>query len=105
MAHGSRHGEANADLQYVAAQLRQRGYGLVEASYLELAEPDILSGGKRCVSQGADRVILVPYFLSAGVHVHRDLVAAQQRLAEQFPQVEFRLAQALGRHPALLEAV
>jgi sirohydrochlorin ferrochelatase len=47
----------------------------------------------------------VPYFLSAGVHVRRDLTAARQSLADRFAQVEFRLAEPLGRHPLLLDVV
>jgi sirohydrochlorin ferrochelatase len=50
-------------------------------------------------------VVLLPYFLSAGVHVRRDLDEHRRRLAEQYPQVEFLLAQPLGRHPLLLEVV
>ncbi|HZT81831.1 MAG TPA: CbiX/SirB N-terminal domain-containing protein [Gemmataceae bacterium] len=106
IAHGSRHAEANADLLHVAEELRQRaGYAVVEASFLELAEPDIDEGGARCVAHGARRVVLLPYFLSAGVHVRRDLAAARDRLAARFPQAEFRLAEPLGRHPLLLDVV
>jgi sirohydrochlorin ferrochelatase len=105
IAHGSRQEEANADLLYVAAGLRARGWPIVEASFLELAEPDIGQGGARCVEQGADRVILVPYFLSAGVHVRRDLSEARAKLAARFPGVDFRLAEPLGQHPLLLEVV
>src|SRR4051812_9328798 len=103
IAHGSRHAEANDDLRYVAAALRARGHPVVEASFLELAEPDIDGGGARCVEQGARRVVLVPYFLSAGVHVRRDLAAARDRLAARHPGVDFGLAEPLGRHPLLLE--
>src|SRR4051812_1192848 len=106
IAHGSRQEEANADLDHVVAAMRRRGrYPVVQASFLELAEPDIEEGGARCVELGARRVLLVPYFLSAGIHVRRDLTAARQRLAERFPHVEFRLAEPLGRHPALLDVV
>jgi sirohydrochlorin ferrochelatase len=105
IAHGSRQEEANADLLHVATQLRERGADIVEASFLELAEPEIEEGGVRCVAQGAERVILVPYFLSAGVHVRRDLAEARARLASRFPAVEFRLAEPLGRHPLLMEVV
>jgi len=104
IAHGSRQTEANDDLAHVAAALRQRGYGVVE-SYLELAEPDIDDGGKRCVDQGARLVVLVPYFLSSGVHVQRDLTAARDRLERRYPHVDFRLAEPMGRHPLLLEVV
>jgi sirohydrochlorin ferrochelatase len=105
IAHGSRQEEANADLHHIAAGLRARGQAIVEASFLELAEPDIEKAGVRCVAQGAGRVILVPYFLSAGVHVRRDLAEARAKLAERFPAVEFRLAEPLGRHPLLLDVV
>src|SRR5260370_7770044 len=104
IAHGSRQEEANADLHFVVEEMRARGgYTSVEAAFLELAEPDIQEGGHRCVAQGADRVVLLPYFLSAGVHVCRDLTEARQLLAARFPQVEFRLAEPLAPHPLLLQ--
>jgi len=106
MAHGSREPEANADLHHVAAMLRQRGaYPLVEVSFLELADPAIPQAGAHCVQQGAQRVIMLPYFLSAGVHVRRDLKGLREELAARFPHVDFRLAEPLGRHPLLVEIV
>ena len=105
IAHGSRHGEANEDLRHLAEGLRARGQALVECAYLELAEPGVEEAGRRCVARGAGRVVLVPYFLSAGVHVRRDLSAARDRLAGQYPGVEFRLAEPLGRHALLVEVV
>ena len=105
IAHGSRQPEANADLHHFADILRQRGHAIVVASFLELAEPGIENGGVRCVELGASRVVLLPYFLSAGVHVRRDLTEARAILSARFPHVEFRLAEPLGRHPLLAEVV
>jgi sirohydrochlorin ferrochelatase len=105
IAHGSRQANANADLHHVAEQLRQRGEEIVVASYLEIAEPGIEAGGRMCVAAGAQCVILVPYFLSAGMHVREDLTAARDNLVREFPEVEFRLAEPLGRHPLLLDVV
>ena len=105
IAHGSRHADANADLHHVAESLRQRGNAIVVASFLELAEPDIDAGGRQCVQAGARRVVLTPYFLSAGVHVLRSLARARLRLQEAFPQVAFVLAEPLGQHPLLIEVV
>jgi len=51
IAHGSRQHEANLDLHDLVEQLRaRRAYAIVEASFLELAEPNILEGGKNCVA-------------------------------------------------------
>ena len=105
IAHGSRHAPANDDLHHVAAQLRGRGHAIVVASFLELAEPGIDEGGRACVAQGATQVIMLPYFLSAGVHVRRDLTEARERLSAEFPQVPFRLADPLGRHALLIDLV
>jgi sirohydrochlorin ferrochelatase len=105
IAHGSRHAEANADLHHAAAELRGRGHAVVVPSFLELAEPGIEAGGRECVALGASRVVLVPYFLSAGVHVRHDLAEARDNLAREFPGVEFLLAEPLGRHPLLIDVV
>ena len=105
IAHGSRHEQANDDLHQLAARFASRGdYSIVEPSFLELAEPDITAGGARCVERGATRVLMVPYFLSAGVHLLRDLTAARDNLQIRHPHVDFRLGPALGPHP-LLEAL
>lgn len=105
IAHGSRRAEANADLEHVAAALRQSGEALVVCSFLELTEPTIQAGGVRCVEAGANAVVMLPYFLSPGVHVREDLTEARDALAAQFPYVAFRLAEPLGRHPLLIDIV
>ena len=106
IAHGSRRAEANADLDHVAAAMRGLDpFDFVQCSYLELTEPTIHAGGEKCVEAGATSVVMLPYFLSPGIHVREDLTEAQSLLAQQFPSVQFRLAEPLGRHPLLLEIV
>jgi sirohydrochlorin ferrochelatase len=106
IAHGSRHRPANAELHALADRIAGRdGHAIVEACFLELAEPDIPAAGRRCVERGAERVLMVPYFLSAGVHLLRDLTAARDELSRSFPAVEFRLGPPLGPHPLLDELV
>ena len=106
IAHGSRRAEANADLEHLAADLHRRSeYAHVQVSYLELAEPTITAGAELCVRAGADDVVMLPYFLSPGVHVTEDLTKAKADLAARFPAVTFRLAPPLGRHPLLAEIV
>ncbi len=102
IAHGSREPSANADLHELAARLSAAGeHPIVVACFLELAEPDIPTGGRRCVDRGATRVLMVPYFLSAGVHLRRDLTAARDELNGRHPGVEFQLGPPLGPHPLL----
>jgi len=102
IAHGSRRAEANQELVELARRLLADGtYAIVEPSFLELAEPDIVTGGTTCVEKGASMVLMVPYFLSAGVHIRRDLTEARDQLAAAHPHISFRLGQPLGPHTLL----
>jgi len=106
IAHGSRNQPANEELHELAKRIAASGsHAIVEPCFLELAEPDIPEGGQRCVAQGAKRVLMIPYLLSAGVHVLRDLTSARDGLMRAFPGVEFRLGPPLGPHPLLDELV
>lgn len=108
IAHGSREESANRDLRELAGRLSGSGRdsrSIVVASFLELAEPDIAAGGEQCVASGAERVLMVPYFLSAGVHLRRDLTAARDELATRHPEVPFYLGPPLGPHRLLDELV
>jgi sirohydrochlorin ferrochelatase len=106
IAHGSRQQSANDDLHELVARLAASGnYPIVEGCFLELAEPDIPTGALRCVSRGATCVLLIPYFLSAGVHLVRDLTVAREELSRSHAHVEFRLGSPLGPHPLLDQLV
>ncbi len=106
IAHGSKRPEANDDLLVLADRIRQRRqFAFVQTAYLELAEPTIAEGGRICVERGVQRVILLPYFLSPGIHARDDMIAARKDLAERFPNVEFLIAEPLGRHPLLIDIV
>jgi sirohydrochlorin ferrochelatase len=106
IAHGSRRAEANADLQQLAQLVAsQGGYAIVEIAYLELSPPTIADGGRACVQRGASRVLMMPYFLSAGVHVVQDLEEARQELSSEFPHVQFELCPHLGLHPLMTQIV
>ncbi len=106
IAHGSRHEPANDDLRRMADAMAAGGeYPIVEAAFLELAGPDIPSGGAACVARGADRVLMMPYFLAAGVHLVRDLTAARDTLMAVHPGVDFVLGAPLGPHPLLQQLV
>lgn len=106
IAHGSRRAAANDDLRRLAELLVQQGpYRVVEVSFLELTEPTIAAGGAACAARDVRRVLMLPYFLSAGVHVEQDLAEQQRALQQRFPDVEFVLCAPLGLHPLLLQIV
>jgi sirohydrochlorin ferrochelatase len=106
IAHGSRRAEANQDLVRLSELVAERRrYLAVELAYLEIAEPTIREGAARCVAQGAVRVLMLPYFLSAGAHVVEDLESHRRLLSAAHPNVEFALCPPLGLHPLLVDVV
>jgi sirohydrochlorin ferrochelatase len=106
IAHGSRQQSANDDLYELAARFAAMGtYPIVQPCFLELAEPELKAGGERCAQLGATRVLMIPYFLSDGVHLRRDLAAARDELNRRHPEVEFILGPPLGPHPLLDDLV
>jgi sirohydrochlorin ferrochelatase len=105
-AHGSSVEPANARVVETASELaRAGGFPLVETAFLELAEPDLAEAVKRLVSRGAKRVVIVPYFLTLGIHLRRDLPGIVAGLRSIYQDVEIETTEPLEGHPALLEAL
>ncbi len=106
IAHGSRHQPANDDLRAMATRMSsERPDLIVEACFLELASPEIAEAGDRVVQRGASRVLMIPYFLSMGVHLIRDLTAARESLTTAHPSATFLLGPPLGPDPLLDQLV
>ncbi len=106
VAHGSRRSAANDDLYTLAEMVRAARPGkIVECAFLDVVEPTIPQGAEACVRQGATRVLLFPYFLSAGRHVVDDLNRFQADFQQRWPEVRFPICPHLGLHPLMVEIV
>lgn len=106
IAHGSRREEANRELRQLARTIgAARPDSRVVPAFLELAEPTIPAAIQACIDQGARTVQLFPYFLSAGVHVTRDLEGFRRQFAAAHPDISFQLSRPLGAHPAIVQIV
>ena len=106
MAHGSRVAEANDAVREIAALVKKMtDYDIVEVSFREQHKPDIQQGVDACVAQGAERIMLVPYFLYMGAHVREDLPEEMAVAIERHPGVEFVMGKHLGVHRKLAEVV
>lgn len=106
MAHGSRIPEANDAVREVAAMVKEiTGYPIVEVSFREMHLPSIQQGIDSCVAQGAERILLLPYFLFVGAHVQEDLPEEMALARERYPNVEFAMGSHLGVHRKLAEVV
>lgn len=106
MAHGSRISEANDAAREVAKMVQQMtGYEIVEVSFREMHEPNIQLGIDACVAKGAQRILLIPYFLFMGAHVQHDLPEEIAAAQLRYPGLEMAMAPHLGAHRKLAEIV
>ena len=105
-AHGSRVEAANEGVRAVAAELARAGsLGHVEPAFLELGQPDLAGAVHRLVSQGVKQIIVLPYFLTLGLHLERDLPGIIAEAASRYPDIEIRATPPLEGHPALVQAL
>jgi len=95
--HGSRRNEANDMLQEVAQLLREMSdFKIVCCAHMELAAPTIQQGFDACVAQGAEEIIVHPYFLSPGRHSTADIPRLVAEAAAGHPLVRYRITEPLG---------
>lgn len=106
MAHGSRIAEANDAVHEIARMVKNfADYDIVEVSFRENHSPNIQEGIDACVAQGAQRILLVPYFLYLGAHVQEDLPKEMEQARQRHPGVEMTMGRHLGVHKRLAKLV
>lgn len=104
VAHGSRNSNANQEIERLAGKVGQiaaQEYAAVIPAFLEFAQPDIVRGIDQCVERGASSVTVVPYFLTAGNHVTRDVPAQLDSAREKYPELEISQASYVGALDAM----
>lgn len=105
-AHGARDPAWSAPFEAVAARCRaQPDAPAVALGFLEFMSPDLPGAGEQLAAAGCREVDIVPLFLGAGGHVRKDIPLLMARLAEQHPQVVWRLAPAIGQAEAVVAAM
>ena len=100
-AHGSSVPEANHSIALLAAEVSRKAGLPAIAAFLELAQPDLTAALDQVSATGARRVVIVPCFLTMGVHVREDLPRLVEQQRTRFPGIEFVLGQSLEGHPGV----
>jgi sirohydrochlorin cobaltochelatase len=104
--HGSRVAEANQGVRDLARQVQNAGpYRHVRAAFLELAEPDLNAAVAEAAAASLQRVIVIPYFLTEGTHLRRDLPNLIAPLKQKYPQLVIEVGQSLEGHPLMASII
>ena len=99
VAHGSRREESNIEIESLSEKistLEPKEFDKVMPAFLEFASPSIPEAIKECTELGATKVTILPYFLSAGVHITRDIPNEITEASEGSQGLEIKVADYFG---------
>ena len=104
VGHGSRDEQGNKEfLNFVNDLQVKHPEQTFVVSFLEFADPTILSGVDTCVKQGASRVVIVPVILLAASHVKLEIPEILDEARRRYPQLEIVYGRNIGLHERLLD--
>jgi sirohydrochlorin ferrochelatase len=106
IGHGTRSNkgaeEAKSFLQRVMLRMT---VPIQEISFLELTEPSIEAGFRRCVERGATEITVVPIFLLAAGHIKEDIPTALSSLQVSYPNVQVNVRNPFGVKDKILDSI
>lgn len=105
-AHGARDPRWAEPFEAIAQGVRERRPDAdVRLAFLEFMQPSLADAAEAAVTDGAQRVAVVPLFLGAGGHVRKDLPALLEGLRSRHPSVSFSLESAIGERASVVQAM
>jgi precorrin-8X/cobalt-precorrin-8 methylmutase len=106
LGHGSRLTEANKTLKHMAHMVKEMGdVPFVEIAFLQFQKPDFFEAVSACVSKGAKKIIIHPYFLYKGRHFEEDITEMIGEAQKRYRDIEFVLTEPLGVHENIAKVV
>ena len=108
LAHGSRRGAQVAEI--MEGLIHQVGCRVPEGvgvgwAALQFTNPTLEEAVASAIAEGAQKVLVIPYFLFEGIHLAEDIPEVLGKLGERYPELEFVLTSTLGTDGRLAEIV
>ncbi|MFT3850502.1 MAG: CbiX/SirB N-terminal domain-containing protein [Propionivibrio sp.] len=105
-AHGSRDPEWALPLKRVRAAVIAEAPDLrIELAFLEFLAPSLQDCVSTMVSEGFDRIVVVPMFIAQGGHLKNDLPLIIDELRARFPNVAFEMPGPVGEAEGVVQAM
>jgi len=106
LGHGSRGGGNDPTLKRIAEELqRSAAEVIIEYAFLQYAQPSADAALDRCITQGAKKIVIIPFFMQAGGHVTRDIPAFLDKARSRHPECDIRSTNYVGAHPLMTQIV
>lgn len=106
LGHGSKAPQAIETLKKYRDMVRVKSrFDIVEIASLQFNKPDLPEALEQVIGMGANRIVIVPFFLYYGIHMQQDIPAVIEAEKEKNPGVEIVLANHLGADHRLVDIV
>ena len=106
LGHGSRIPGAGEGMEQVARRMRERlPASIIEICYMSRIGPHFPEVFENCISRGATKVLVMPYFLHSGLHLLEDIPDLLLEKARKYPDVKLILGKNLGFDECLVDLV
>lgn len=104
IGHGSKDPNAKISIQYVRDSLSPK-YRNVDYCFLEIEEPTIPQGIKKCMDNDPEVLVIVFYFLHEGAHVKRDIYEDLNPALEKFPVRKHLITEHIGTDERMVDFI
>ncbi len=105
-AHGARDPEWASPLRRVCSIVQVQAPDLrVEPAFLEFMLPNLSDCAESLLSDGFERIIVLPMFIAQGGHLKKDIPRLIEDLRQRHPQARFELACAVGEAESIVQAM
>lgn len=106
VSHGSKMAGFDEAINRLVDDLKkQDALTFFKSAFLDVQAPNIPDGIRLCIEQGAEEVIVVPYFVQTGKHVVRDIPRIVEEAKAAHPNIQITLADYLGFDPRMTAMV
>jgi sirohydrochlorin ferrochelatase len=102
LGHGSRSTGADDTISRLADEVGKNGdHEITGYAFLQYMQPTLHQALERCIGQGAEKIVIVPFFLQPGTHVMKDVPAYVEKAKRQYPGVDILVTDFVGAHPLM----
>lgn len=101
VGHGTRQAQTGDLLLVLADQVRQRLDTRVGVAFLAHGTPQVAAAIDSLYTAGVRHLVVIPFFLLAGVHVTIDLPEELEKARHRYPALQIVQTDFLGAHPAV----
>lgn len=106
IAHGSKKQSSNDEFLNMVENMKDKhNYAIMEAAFLELANPDIVSCVENLILNDIKKIDFYPFFLNSGKHVLIDIPNIIQELQKKYPQIDLTLLNHFGKSKKIEEII